>query len=64
MPKQRQKQSQKQSVKVVVNLAEKQKKRKRRAKKRPVDGMSQFQQLRQPQVIYYQQSENGGWLQK
>jgi hypothetical protein len=55
MPKQRQKQSQKQSVKVVVNLAEKQKKRKRRAKKRPVDGMSQFQQLRQPQVIYYQQ---------
>ncbi len=55
MPKQRQKQSQKQSVKVVVNLAEKQKKRKRRAKRRPVDGMSQFQQLRQPQVIYYQQ---------
>jgi hypothetical protein len=59
MPKQRQKQSQKQSVKVVVNLAEQKKKRKRRAKKRPVDGMSQFQQLRQPQVIYYQQDTTG-----
>ena len=59
MPKQRQKQSQKQSVKVVVNLAEQKKKRKRRAKKRPVDGMSQFQQLRQPQVIYYQQDTSG-----
>lgn len=60
MPKQRQKQSQKQSVKVVVNLAEQKKKRKRRAKRRPVDGgISQFQQLRQPQVIYYQQDTSG-----